>query len=273
MPKLVMLLRVKDGALFVQEWLSCFENLVDEIVVVDNGSTDGTYEILKAHPKVVETARTEGYNEGRDKNMLYAMARKRKPAWCLWLDIDEIFEPQITRAHLDRLMKRSYVNEYRFRRFHFIDRVHFAGSGTYFYYTCIHDRVLWRECENAYFEDFILDSPNVKGIKGIKINTNYRIKHLGYISKELVDKKAGIYRTVIAPEKESSLQRMYLHNEKKIRWQDNRNSKEVRLLNARLSWIQFISLFPRGINKARKILNNKLNSGKAKSTLRAETTA
>ncbi len=52
--KLVVMLRVKDGMQFVHEWLHCFEKLADEFVVLDNTSTDGTYEVLKAHPKVVE---------------------------------------------------------------------------------------------------------------------------------------------------------------------------------------------------------------------------
>src|SRR5687768_13417818 len=128
MPKLVIMLRVKDGMLFVHEWLERFEKLVDEIVALDNGSTDGTYEVLKAHPKVVDIVRTEGYNEGRDKNLLYSMMRKRNPDWCLWLDVDEIFEEELTRTDFDRLMNRSIVNKYAFRRFHFIDREYFAGS-------------------------------------------------------------------------------------------------------------------------------------------------
>src|SRR5215217_8060714 len=120
MAKLLIMLRVKDGIFFVHDWLACFEKLVDEIIVLDNGSTDGTYEALKAHPKVVDIVQTEGYNEGRDKNMMYAMARKRKPDWCLWLDVDEIFESSLTRAHLDRLMSSKFVNQYGFRRYHFI---------------------------------------------------------------------------------------------------------------------------------------------------------
>lgn len=263
MPKLVLMLRVKDGIDFVHDWLNCFEKLVDEIVVLDNGSTDGTYEILQAHAKVVDFTRTEGYNEGRDKNILYGMLRKRNPDWCLWLDIDEIFEPQITRADFDRLMKRKFVNQYGFRRFHFIDKDNFAGSGEYFFFTSIHDRVIWRESPEGYFENSILDSPNVKGIKGIKINTNFRLKHLGYISKELVDKKAEIYRAVIDPEKESSLNKMYLHNEKKIKWSDDRNSREVKKLNAQLNRIQFLSLFPRGINKLSKIINRRIQKAQA----------
>ncbi len=246
--------------LFAEEWLQCFEKLVDEIVLLDNGSTDGTYEFLTAHPKVVDSTRTEGYNEGRDKNILYAMLRKRKPDWCLWVDIDEIFEPGVTRADLDRLMTRTWVNQYGFRRYHFIDNEHFAGSGQYFFFTSIHDRVMWREAPEGYFEDRVLDSTNVKGINGIKLNTSLRLKHLGYISKELVDKKKEIYLEVIEPGKAASLQKMYLHNEKKIRWNNDRHSWEVRKINLQLNWMQFRSLFPRGFRKLSRLVTRQDNT-------------
>jgi len=157
MSKLVLMLRVKDGIFFVDEWLRCYEKLVDEIVVLDNGSSDGTFEALSAHPKVVDIIRTEGYNEGRDKNMLYDRLRKRNPDWCMWLDVDEIFEAELTRADFDRLMSRKYVNKYAFRRFHFIDREFFAGSWFRLNYSSGHDRIMWREACSGYFEDRILD--------------------------------------------------------------------------------------------------------------------
>lgn len=237
MPKFVVLLRVKDGIFFVEDWLSCFERLADEIVVVDNGSTDGTFEALQRHPKVVDIVKTEGFNEGRDKNLLYKLARNRKPDWCLWIDIDEIFEPELTRKDFDRLMNSRFINKYGFRRFHFIDREHFAGSLYRLNYSAGHDRIMWRESATGYFENLIIDSPNVKGIKGLQQNTNFRLKHLGYINKDLVDRKANIYRAII-PEKESTFQEMYMTNEKKVRWIDDRKSLRVRTLNLFLSLLR-----------------------------------
>lgn len=259
MPKLVVMLRIKDGMFFLHEWLGNMEKLVDEIVVVDNGSTDGTYETLQAHPMVKEIVRTEGFNEGRDKNLVYKLARKRKPDWCLWIDVDEVFEPHITRRHFDKLMNQSIINKYGFRRFHFIDRENFAGSLSRLHYSAGHDRILWREASTGYFENVLIDSPNVKGIKGLQWNTNVRIKHLGYINKEIVDKKANIYRAII-PEKESTLQEMYLHNEKPIKWNDNRQSLEVKKLNWYLSYLRLTQIVPRIKNKISALINK---AGKA----------
>jgi glycosyltransferase involved in cell wall biosynthesis len=253
MAKLVVMLRVKDGMFFVKEWLDCFEKLADEIVVLDNGSTDGTYEALKAHPKVVDIIRTEGYNEGRDKNLMYERARMRKPDWCLWLDIDEIFEPELTRAHFDKLMSSKIINKFAFRRFHFIDREHFAGSWYRLNYSSGHDRIMWREHPDGYFQNLIIDSPNVKGIKGLKRGTNFRLKHLGYINKDLVDKKAEIYRAII-PEKEEIFQSMYLQGEKAIKWEDKRNSLKVIMLNNLLSTIQLTHIVPKVFRRIKRMI-------------------
>jgi glycosyltransferase involved in cell wall biosynthesis len=256
MAKLIVMLRVKDGLFYLNEWLRCFEKIADEIVVLDNGSTDGTYEVLKAHPKVVDIVRTEGYNEGRDKNLMYAQARKRNPDWLLWLDIDEIFEPELTRAHFDQLMQSRLVKKYSFRRFHFIDREYFASSWYRLNYSSGHDRVMWKEDPAGYFQDLIIDSPNVKGISGLKLGTNYRLKHLGYINKEIVDKKADLYRSII-PDKEDTFQTMYLTGEKKIKWVDNRNSLNVKSLNVLLNIIQLTHIFPKVKNRLLKYLKLK----------------
>lgn len=256
MPKFVVMLRVKDGIFFVQDWLNCFEKIADEIVVVDNGSTDGTYEALKGHPKVVDIIRTEGFNEGRDKNLLYAHVRKRNPDWCLWIDIDEIFEPQLKREDFDKLMKSRSKNKYGFRRFHFVDKEHFAGSMYRLNYSAGHDRIMWREAPEGYFENLVIDSPNVKGIKGLVWNTNFRIKHLGYINKDLVDRKASIYRAII-PEKEATLQEMYMTNERKIKWSDDRKSFKVRAINIFLYLLRLFQYSQKAVNTLKRIINKR----------------
>jgi glycosyltransferase involved in cell wall biosynthesis len=259
MPKFIVMLRVKDGVSFLPEWLACYANLADEIVALDNGSTDGTFEALQKHPKVVKVIRTEGYNEGRDKNLLYAHVRKRKPDWCLWVDVDELFEPSVKRADIERLMRSKFVNKYAFRRFHFIDHEHFAGSWFRLNYSSGHDRVMWREAPTGYFEDIILDSPNIKGISGLKVNTRFRLKHLGYISKDLVDKKASLYRTLISADKAPALNKMYLQNEKPIRWHDDPHHPKVVLINRVLDILQFKNFLLRGKKKVWQLTQDKLH--------------
>jgi len=260
MQKFIVMLRVKDGITFVPEWLSCYEKLADEIVVLDNGSTDGTFEMLSAHPKVVAVIRTEGFHEGRDKNLLYAHVRKRNPTWCLWVDVDEVFEKGFTRRELESLMSSKLATKFAFRRFHFIDHAHFAGSWFRLNYSSIHDRIMWRESPSGYFQDIILDSPNVKGISGLKINTSYRLKHLGYIHKNIVDRKAELYRRYIAPEKEASLEKMYMRNEFPIRWRDNRRHPQVVLLNLLLNLLQFKNLGIRATNKTLGLLRTRFQT-------------
>lgn len=269
MPKFLAMLRVKDGMQFVHEWLQCFERLVDEIVVLDNGSTDGTPDVLKAHPRVVDMVFTEGYNEGRDKNLLYQRMRLRQPDWCIWVDVDEVFEPHLTRAHFDRLMQGKLATKYAFRRFHFIDREYFAGSWFRLNYSAGHDRIMWKENPSGYFEDLILDSPNVKGIKGMKIPTNFRLKHLGYISKDLVDKKAGIYRAVISPEKAGNIQTMYLQDERRVKWYDNRNSPRVVLLNGLLNCLFVKQLCHKAYYRMLNGIKNRLQKNRSAAKLEA----
>jgi glycosyltransferase involved in cell wall biosynthesis len=257
MSKLIVMLRVKNGIFFLKDWLNCFEKIVDEIVVLDNGSTDGTLEMLRKHPKVTDIAETAGYNEGRDKNMMYNAARRRKPDWCIWLDVDEIFEPGLTRAHFDRLMSSGFINKFGFRRFHFIDSQHFAASRYRLNYSSGHDRVMWRESPSGYFEDIIIDSPNVKGIRGLIWPTNFRLKHTGYINKEIVDQKATLYRSII-PAKEETFKKMYLQNEKGMRWSDDRSSFGVRKLNLVLSAMQLYNLFPRIYWKVNRMVKKRM---------------
>ena len=235
------MLRVKNGILFIKEWLKNIAPIVDEIVVVDNGSTDGTYEVLNCCLKVVEIYQTEGYHEGRDKIILYQMARKRNPEWCLWLDVDEIFEKALTRKKIEKLISNTRINRYFFRRFHFADNENFNADWRWFKYTSGFDRVMWREQPTGYFENLKFNNGLIKGISGSKKATHYRLKHLGYVHKNEVFKKIANYRKIDSS-LEDTYQSMIFSNPRKIRWQENFGLTKIKV-NFINYLLDFIFLF------------------------------
>ena len=216
--KLVCMLRVKDGMLFARDWLKKTEALVDEIVVVDNGSTDGTLELLRDSPKVVSIDETVGFDEGRDKILVYNRAREQNPDWILWIDIDEIFEDRLDRNVLDRLMASERYSRYWFRRFHLHEREdRFEAGLSKMFEIAWPDRVMWRNQDSGYFEYQKIHCNLIKGITGKSAITSYRIKHYGSLNKEYLHKKTDLYISV-DPNREN----MYLKNRdqklKTLRW-------------------------------------------------------
>lgn len=210
MPKLVALLRVKDGILFINDWLLTMGKLVDEIVVVDNGSTDGTLEILQKHPKVVDIAQTVEFDEGRDKIMVYDMARKRNPDWCIWLDVDEIFENRLTRKQIDKMMNSKVITKYKFRRYHFHkDFYHFEARMDKLFEISWPSRTMWKEQESGYFENFKIHNGDIKGIKGKAKLSPFRIKHFGAVNKDYLEKKTNNYLIV---DDDPARKEMYVRN-------------------------------------------------------------
>jgi len=254
MQKIVAMLRVKDGILFVHDWLNNMNKLVDEIVVVDNASTDGTYEVLEANSKVVDIVITEGFDEGREKNLLYGMARKRKPDWLLWLDVDEVFEEAFNREAILRLTDNTRVNRYFFRRFHFIDKEHYNAKWYWIKYISAPDRVLWREQKDGYFENIKFNNGLVKGIKGKTKISYYRLKHLGYIYKNEVSKKIANYMSIDST-LEKTYQSMRFDGDRKAKWKECTDSPTgILLLNY---FLDIVYIITSGFNKVNKFLRNK----------------
>ncbi len=197
MPKLVAMLRVKDGILFIEQWLAVMSRLVDEIVVVDNGSTDGTLEIVTAHPKVTFIERTAGFDEGRDKNLVYQLAKKRKGDWMVWLDVDEIFEERLTRSKIEKMINSRFFTKFAFRIINLHgDEEHFEGRFKNLLYQSKHCRLIWKDQDSGYFSKHKIHVGAIQGIKGLTWLTNFRIKHFAALDYGHLKNKTDLYISI-----------------------------------------------------------------------------
>lgn len=75
----------------LERFVCYFKPLVDEMVVYDDGSTDGSYEYLQqVTPYVIRGSRNDFVNEQSHKQILLNEALKLNPDFLLWLDADEV---------------------------------------------------------------------------------------------------------------------------------------------------------------------------------------
>jgi len=260
MAKIIAQLRVKNGILFLNEWLQRMETLVDEIVAVDNGSTDGTFEILKNHPKVTRLEQTQGFDEGRDRIRILDLAREQNADWHIWLDVDEIFENRLTRSILDNLTQSKKFTKYYFRRFNFHkDYEHFeAGISKLLEQSCW-SRVMWKEQASGYLPNIKIHVGNIQGIKGKGKFLDYRIKHIGSVNRDYLTRKTEIYKSV-EPERKTTYDK---HRDQELpvwRWYEFQQNPV--LVRWQLFLLSMLFLMGNPAKRVRRfILNKKHNYG------------
>lgn len=192
--KLVTILRIKNQIDTIDECITKLSDISDEIIVLDNGSTDGTLEVYAKYPAIVEILTTEGFNEGRDKIMLHEAAKLRNPDWIFWCDADEVFEENFTRAVAEEYMSSSH-NRVAFRMCNFwLSRKNCRYDSEYYLYTLHPQRSMWRNMKSAYFRNLIIHNGDIMGVPGKPYVSPYRLKHYGYVEKKKIEEKLAIYR-------------------------------------------------------------------------------
>lgn len=188
MAKLTLMMLVKNEAdRYLKQTLDSASEYVDEIVILDDNSTDDTYEICKSYPKVVRIERVQGVdfatNESAPRRQLFDMTCETNPDWIISLDADEIMENRFKRE-IRTLIDNPGGNYWFGIVFH------------HFWHSITHYRVdkLWAPCAGPRIFRFIPgyeytwqqsrlhcgSLPNNIFSNFTGKNTDYRVKHYGY---------------------------------------------------------------------------------------------
>jgi glycosyltransferase involved in cell wall biosynthesis len=118
--KVIAIFEAKNEEKVISLCLRSLSELVDEIIMKDDGSTDRTVEIARQFPKVTEIWQKAGgpREEVSDMNGLTQRALRHGADWIILVGADEIFEPRM-KQRLPELLdqaEREGIGQFRFRK-------------------------------------------------------------------------------------------------------------------------------------------------------------
>ena len=112
--------RIQNEERWIEKSLESASEICQEIVILDDCSTDSTVSICKKFPNVVDIYERKEplpLDEARDRNLLLEMALKRNPDYVLSIDGDEIIMPNSKEIFLEELnviYPESKIFEFQF---------------------------------------------------------------------------------------------------------------------------------------------------------------
>lgn len=113
MQELSVVIVCKNEAGVIAGTLKSFSGLTDDIIIYDNGSTDGTQEIIKQFPVQLHEGNWEGFGQTKNKAGQFA-----KYDWILSMDADESIDEELKNNLLSLdLADVTIVYELKFKNF------------------------------------------------------------------------------------------------------------------------------------------------------------
>lgn len=170
---------VKDEEDMLPGCLSAVAPYVDELIVVDTGSSDRTREIAQEHgARVFDFTWTGSFSDARNESLRHATSD-----WVLWLDADEHLVVE-DGPRLRELARRTWVEGFQIAETHFIG----AGDGS----TVTHSPIrlfqrrpdyVWR---GTVHEQVAWAMPS--WLPGRIQHSNVRVDHYGYLASVVEDR-------------------------------------------------------------------------------------
>ncbi|HEU4965343.1 MAG TPA: glycosyltransferase [Bacilli bacterium] len=137
--KITLSMIVKNEAdRYLRDVLESVREIVDEAVIIDDGSDDGTValikEVLAGFPyTLIENDKSKFSNEVELRKQQWAETVKTNPDWILSLDADEILEKK-ARTEIRALVNQPDIDVWGFRLYDFWDEEHYREDQ----YWCAH---------------------------------------------------------------------------------------------------------------------------------------
>ncbi|MFM9277999.1 glycosyltransferase family 2 protein [Paenibacillus jiagnxiensis] len=181
-PSISLCMIVRNERKYLPKCLSSVQHIVDEIIIVDTGSTDDTVAIAKAFgAKVIEMPWQDSFADARNRSFDEATGD-----WILWLDADEEMDENEAEK-LKELLSRDAVREQRIEGIQFVFCNHLEGGGVEYNY--LHRLV--RNRPEYRFEGRIHEQilPNMlKFDPGLQLGqVDIHVHHYGYLAQNVID--------------------------------------------------------------------------------------